>query len=166
MSARIVIADAGPLIAFASIGRLELLPQLFGTVIIPPEVRDEIAPTIAQLPGWLAVDDHSVTDILPDLPRVLDPGERHAIALALSTGINRVLIDDLTGRKVAHRLGLNVIGTFGAVALARNEGLIPEARPLLDALVRGGLFATLPLYRQVIENVGEDFPEDPPFPLA
>ena len=38
------MADAGPLIALASIGAIELLRQLFGRVCITNTIRDEILP--------------------------------------------------------------------------------------------------------------------------
>jgi predicted nucleic acid-binding protein len=45
MSRRVVIADAGPLIALARIDSLALLHALFGRVYITTQVRDEILPT-------------------------------------------------------------------------------------------------------------------------
>jgi len=36
----IVVADAGPLIALARIGRFDLLRSLYGQLHIPPAVRD------------------------------------------------------------------------------------------------------------------------------
>ena len=39
---RSVVADAGPLIGLARIGRLNLLRKLFGTIAIPPHVFHEL----------------------------------------------------------------------------------------------------------------------------
>ena len=44
------VADSGPLIAFAQIGRLDLLASLFETIDIPEIVGEEIAPTLPTLP--------------------------------------------------------------------------------------------------------------------
>jgi len=44
---RVVIADAGPLIALARIEALHLLRQLFGRVCVTTTVRDEILPAKA-----------------------------------------------------------------------------------------------------------------------
>ncbi len=38
------VSDSTPLIAFARIGRLDLLEQLFGTILVPPAVHQEIIP--------------------------------------------------------------------------------------------------------------------------
>jgi predicted nucleic acid-binding protein len=35
----IVVADTSPFVALANIGRLDLLPRLFGRVLIPPQVQ-------------------------------------------------------------------------------------------------------------------------------
>ncbi len=47
MTQRVVIADAGPLLALARIEALNLLRQLFGRVCITRTVRDEILPAKA-----------------------------------------------------------------------------------------------------------------------
>ena len=47
MTQRVVIADAGPLIALARIEALHLLRQLFGRVCVTTTVRDEILPAKA-----------------------------------------------------------------------------------------------------------------------
>ena len=36
-----MVADSGPIIAFARIGRLDLLRQVVGELVIPPAVYDE-----------------------------------------------------------------------------------------------------------------------------
>ncbi|MFZ5821846.1 MAG: DUF3368 domain-containing protein [Chloroflexota bacterium] len=41
MPARTVVVNSTPLVAFWSIGRLDILRDLFGEIAIPPAVRDE-----------------------------------------------------------------------------------------------------------------------------
>lgn len=66
----IVISDATPLIAISILGRFELLPQLFGEIIIPAAVYDEIVGRGAgrigsdevsrgMAAGWLRVENIS-----------------------------------------------------------------------------------------------------------
>lgn len=38
----IVVSDASPLIALLSVGRFDVLQKLFGEVLIPPAVYDEV----------------------------------------------------------------------------------------------------------------------------
>ena len=40
---RVVVANTTPLIALALISRLDLLPRLYGQVVMPPAVWDEIS---------------------------------------------------------------------------------------------------------------------------
>jgi hypothetical protein len=46
-----VVSDASPLITLAKIGRLELLPQLYETIVITGEVYDEVVIRGAGLAG-------------------------------------------------------------------------------------------------------------------
>jgi predicted nucleic acid-binding protein len=64
---------------------------------------------------------------------IVDPGESEAITLAYEKQL-RIILDDLKGRQAAQRLGLAVTGTVGLLLKARQKGIIPAIRPLLDAL--------------------------------
>jgi predicted nucleic acid-binding protein len=39
----IVVADSSPLVALTNIGYIDVLPRLFGQVIIPPEISAELS---------------------------------------------------------------------------------------------------------------------------
>lgn len=52
----IVVTNAGPLIALARIGCLDLLQSLYGQVHIPPAVRNEVVTSERGLPGAEQVD--------------------------------------------------------------------------------------------------------------
>ena len=51
----IVVSDTSPLTALLTVGKAEILSQLFGDVIIPEEVRDELARSHSSLPNWIRV---------------------------------------------------------------------------------------------------------------
>lgn len=53
----VVVSNSSPLIAFADIDQLNLLPAIFDSILIPPAVAAEIAPSIPDLPPWLLVED-------------------------------------------------------------------------------------------------------------
>lgn len=72
-------------------------------------------------PNWL--ESRGVTSIADDL-RQLDAGEREAIALAQSTGIGLLLLDEKKGRHAARERGLAVSGTLGVIDLAARRGLV------------------------------------------
>jgi predicted nucleic acid-binding protein len=102
------------------IDEIDLLPAIFGQVLLPQSVFLELehpnaAPKVRQwltdLPAWLEV--RAVTS-LPDAALIrLDTGEREAIQLALELGISTVLIDEAEGREAAEKLRLQVRGTLG-----------------------------------------------------
>ena len=48
----VVVADASPLIAFQQIGQLHLLQALFTSLLVPPAVAQEVAPSVIR-PSWI-----------------------------------------------------------------------------------------------------------------
>ncbi|MGB5686870.1 MAG: hypothetical protein WBM35_13735 [Candidatus Electrothrix sp.] len=117
------VADSGPLIFLARIDLLNLLPELFSEVLIPPEVRDEVIVRGRNHPGAYAVSQAKwLTVQAPDpqlvksLSILVDAGEAEALALAQTTEDCTVLLDDLRARKVAQRLDIQQIGTVGVAS--------------------------------------------------
>jgi len=56
---------------------------------------------------------------------LVDKGEAEAIVLALELNAD-LLLDDRDAGNLAKRLGPQVMGTLGAIVLAKYKGLIPE----------------------------------------
>jgi predicted nucleic acid-binding protein len=160
----IVVSDASPLIALSAVARLDLLRELFGTVLIPEAVYVEIVQSGAGLPGakevdeaeWITPRTVGNTGLVKVLGLDLDPGESEAIVLALETGADLLLMDERKARRTATRLGLKVAGTLGLLVLAKQEGLLQEIRPVLDALVKqAGLRIGTGVYQQTLRLAGE-----------
>jgi predicted nucleic acid-binding protein len=165
---RVLIADAGPLIGLARIGRLDLLRALFSGVTLTAVVAVEIgidprpgASAIAEAlaAGWLSIASPSgLPDIEPLNPGV-DPGERSTIALALhrrAAGENvLVIMDDRCGRAEARSRGLSILGTAAVMVLAKEQRLIPACAPLLVALREEGYYLSDGLVAAVLAEVGE-----------
>ena len=134
----IVVADAGPPRYLVLINQIELLPRLFGTVVLPDVVRDELnaprtpAPVrawLASSPPWLEAGAASVAETR--LSPKLDAGERAAIALALELGASLILMDDRVGVEEARLRGLEVTGTLGVLLLAARRGFVDLEAALL-----------------------------------
>lgn len=113
MRESVAVADSGPLICLARINQLELLPRLFSTILVPPEVWNEVTVKGKGHPGADEISQVTwVTQQAPDsqlvrpLSILLDPGEAEAIALAQTTAHSILLLDDSRARKVAERLGI------------------------------------------------------------
>lgn len=158
-----VVCNATPLINFAVINRLDVLQAIFGQILIPQAVYDETtglgfpgsqAVLQAIASGWLQV--RPVSTMASAIPPELDDGEREAIALALETGEQRILLDEREARQIAQSLGLQVIGTLGILLLAKNQQIIPQVQPLLDAMIdRAQYWVSAALYQQVLRQAGE-----------
>lgn len=169
MSRRVVIADAGPLIALARIDSLALLRGLFGRVCITATVRDEILPAASSFPdaallartlaeGWIEVADEPQNEWMPLNPGI-DAGEASAIHTACvwrDAGDAVLLVmDDSAGRLEAKSHGITPIGTAAVIGLAKTEGLIAAARPLLEQLAQSGYFIGPSVISAVLSDVGE-----------
>lgn len=133
----IVISDASPIRYLLLIDCLELLPELYGKVIIPEVVRDELidpgAPVelqefIANPPGWLIVRSVNSTSALS--PSNLDPGERAAISLAQEYLADLLIIDERAGRRAAKNLGIPIVGTLGILEAAAAQGKLDLAEAI------------------------------------
>jgi predicted nucleic acid-binding protein len=127
----IVIADASPLNYLILIDHVDLLATLFGSILVPQTVFDELSRSgtpaavrqwMDKPPKWLLVRPASKS--ADASLNVLDPGERDAIILALELPADLVLMDDAEGRQEAERHHVRVIGTLAVLEQAAKKGLI------------------------------------------
>lgn len=95
----IVIADSAPLNCLILIHQVDLLPQLFDRILIPPavfqelqhqETPDVVRRWIADPPSWLQV--RAACSVLDPASGFLDAGEREAIALAEELQADQLLL--------------------------------------------------------------------------
>lgn len=82
-------------------------------------------------------------------------GEREALALAVSLDADFIVLDDRRARKAAEDLGLTMIGSLGLLVEAKRREFNSEVRPLMDAMISHGLYASERLYRQILFIAGE-----------
>jgi hypothetical protein len=141
-----IVSNTGPLIALAKAGQLGLLASLYGEVRIPPTVHRELlakSGVEAERLDSALVDFVQVTELPEPTLEVqlatqsLDSGERDAVTLAHHLNLS-LLIDDRLGRQSASRLSVIVTGTVGVILLAKQEGLIPLVKPLLERIRDNG----------------------------
>ena len=158
------VRNASPLIVFARVGRLDLLGEVYSTVLVPPAVWREVAEAGAR-PGAAAIAQaawlqrRSVAaprTVIQGTARRLGPGESEAIALASEfAGSVPLLLDDLKGRRVALELGLPVVGSAGVLVAAKDLGLIAAVRPLLEDLRNAGLHLSRQAFTEILRRAGE-----------
>ena len=130
----LVVADTGPPHYLVLSDTIDLLPRLFGRVVLPDVVRDELQHSripepvrrwIATAPEWV---DIVASPSFADTPGpAIGAGERAAIAVALAHRADLVLMDDRQGVAAATAAGLRVVGTIGLLDRAAQRGLIDLA---------------------------------------
>lgn len=152
-----VISNTSPLNYLKLIDLQDILPALFGRVLIPEAVWHELSSPAAPQPvrDWLSakpswLDRRVVAQISSDLHQ-LDSGEREAIALAQSLDASLVLLDERRGRKMAKGLGLVVSGTLGVLDLAARRGLV-DLEDAFSRLEQTTFRATPRLLRHIQEK--------------
>ena len=159
-----VVSNTSPITNLALIGRLELLEQMYGSVTIPEEVRHELVVKGAHLPSaqqiarasWLHARPVTNQALVQSLRQDLDAGEAAAIAMAVETSADLLLIDERIGRESAQHFGLTYMGLIGVLQRAHHRGLLPAVRPVLDALrLQAGFWISDTLYQRVLRDAGE-----------
>jgi predicted nucleic acid-binding protein len=157
-----IVADSGPIIAFARIERLDLLRQVVGELVIPAAVYEELTGRGHERPGaaeiirgeWIQrriVGDYAN---VAQLPPVLHAGEREAMVLAEELHA-QLLIDEQRGRNMATARGVTVLGSLRILIEAKRCGLIDRAQPLLDAMLAAGYWIDEELLPPFFQEIGE-----------
>lgn len=159
---KIVIADAGPLIAFARLGQIGLLTQVFSQVRVTEQVfaectcRADFAETqpILEAAQTQMIQRCTAPASHFELALHVDAGEASAIAAAAEWGCG-VLMDDKAGRRMAKNFGVASIGTVGVLVLAKQKKLVSNIKPLLNQLTQSGYFLGDKLIASALAAVGE-----------
>ena len=142
-----LIADSACLIGLSRIGRLDVLHQLFGKIIIPEAVFHEVVILGKGRPGsdevrnakW--IETRSVENQLAvRIFRLhLGAGESEAMALAFECGADFVILDDKKAREIAANVSLTVIiGTVALLNKASEKGIIGDLQSALEDLRTAG----------------------------
>jgi uncharacterized protein len=158
------ISDSSPLILYGRIGRLDLLQQVFGQVLVPPAVWREVVAAGAGRAGsdlalqaaWIRREPLPTEGVGALALSGLGPGEVEVIALALAMASPiLVILDDERARRVAERSGLFVIGSAGVLLLAKDAGLVSSIAPVLADLRAAGLYLAETAAARILETAGE-----------
>lgn len=158
-----IVSNSSPLIALSRIGQIELLPMLFGTILIPSAVYQEVVTQgigqsgskILQQASWLTVEAVADPGRVQYLLTTLDWGEAEALVLAQEQQARRLLLDEIKARALARQLGIPVIGTAGLLVLAKQRGHIAAVKPLLDALLANEFRLSSRVYQTALAQAGE-----------
>ncbi|MGO9604372.1 MAG: DUF3368 domain-containing protein [Candidatus Binataceae bacterium] len=157
-----IVSDAGPIIIFARIGRLSLLRDVAGSLLIPDAVYEEIVVKKGGMPGaaevaqatWIQKASVANRSIVDGLAGVLHEGEREAIALARERGA-QLLMDEVRARRAATQLGIDVIGTLRILANGKQLSHVNLVRPIIAQMQSEGYRFDRSLILRFLEMVGE-----------
>jgi len=158
------ISNSSPLIAFMKKREVTLLRSLFGSIIIPPAVLQELTEGGNELllekqtlencvkEGWISVKPVPKTT-LPPLP--LGMGEAEAINLSLTEQPCLLLMDEKKGRNIAQAIHIPVLGTLGILKLAllRRLKTREEIAQNIDILLKGKFYLSSELILRFLEDI-------------
>jgi len=153
----IIVSDAGPLHYLVLIGQIALLPRLYGQVVVPVAVVNELqhlhTPALVRTwigtpPTWLDIRNTKVDST----GTPLGVGELAAITLAEQLHADLVLMDDLDGRIEAERRHLKVIGTLGVLRDASFQQLI-DLPEVLEQLRQTNFFISPAVLRSLLAHL-------------
>ncbi len=161
----IVVSDTTPIISLIKIDCLDILEKLYKNIIVPRAVYGELIVNadyedeidIINRCNFLKVQDveENLSVLLLQKQLNLDKGESDAIVLANNINADLIVIDERKARKIDKDIGLNVTGTLGILAKAKQKGLIKELRPLLDELIDNNIRIDKKLYMEILKLVEE-----------
>lgn len=161
-----VVSNTSPILNLAIVGRLDLLRQQFGEVLIPPGVLQELQ-VDTELPGvesirlalrnnWLRTVELSDPALARALQRDLDKGEAEAITLALQLSATTLVMDEHDGRAAARAMGLTPVGLLGVLLRAKRTGQIDSVGVAMRALQQqAGFFIAADLFASILREAGE-----------
>ncbi|MBD2281352.1 DUF3368 domain-containing protein [Aphanizomenon flos-aquae] len=160
----IIVSNTSPITNLSAIGKIQLLEQLYGEIIISSAVFQELTQWGDSIPGakevktydWIIVKPVNNVSLVQSLKNKLDAGESSVIALALELNADWLIIDEQLGRQTATEYKLKITGILGLLIEAKRQKLIPLVKPILDDLINTAKFWVNPsLYNRILSIVGE-----------
>ena len=157
-----LVSNSGPILSFARANRLDVLEGVVEQLFLPEAVYDDIVVAGKDKPGAIDVA-HAVwmkrirlTDISAAalLSSRLHAGECQAIALAQELKLP-LLVDEREARKVARNLRIPFLGSLRILREAKHHGVITEIEPVVQELIRAGIYISDAVLRDFLREVGE-----------
>ena len=158
----IVVSDTTPIISLLKIGKLSLLHDLYGEVIVPGAVYEELTANESYADEAQAVasseflvrrdvDNRGAVSVLQRVTG-LHLGESEALVLADQIQADLVLLDELSGRSAARSMNLEYTGTIGILAAGYRKGVLSkqDVDACVDILKSSGRHISDALYEELI----------------
>ncbi len=140
-----IIVDTSPLFYLHRLHLLELLEKIYGKIIVPLAVVNELEDGKAQMAdvpnlhafSWIKIEQVKISKFLNLIPD-LGPGESEVLTLGLEKQGSLIIIDDLLARHIAELQRLKFTGTIGVIIKAKHKGYITSVVDVVNQLVKLG----------------------------
>ncbi len=159
---RKVVVNSTPLIILGNIDGLKILQELYGEIIIPRAVFEEVTSKdddaklkLSQNLSWIKVLEVQDKSNRKMYQAKLHDGEVEVMMLSNEISADLLVIDDNAAKKTAKFLGFTVTGTLGVILKAKSEGIIPQVKPILDEILRQGFYISSKLIETVLKTSNE-----------
>ena len=156
-----VVINASPLIILFKSQLAHLLPDLFEEILVPTAVWNEVAAegtddiAAQELPSasWAKQVEVELAPVITIWN--LGQGESEVFRLALERPGHHAMVDDAAARRCARALNIPILGTGGALVLAKRRGLIHSVAANLQILRDTGLWLSDEVVRLLMQQAGE-----------
>lgn len=162
----IVVSDTTPILSLLKAGHMDLLRDLFGTVIVQEAVYSELTinpvfedekSEIANCP-YIVIEKVSNQESVQLLRNIagLDAGESEALILYGEKNADLLFIDEHKGRGVAKKMSVQYVGTMGILMMAYDKDIITpsEVKRCLEILLDNDIRLSRNLCNKVLCYVG------------
>ena len=159
-----VIVNTSPLQYLYQLKCLSLFETLYGQIIVPESVIQELQQGKAQglmLPNimdysWMSIRKPQQTVLLP-LANGLGAGESEVLALILEVTDGLAVLDDKRARRYAELMNIKTTGTLGILLKAKQIGELPELRPILEQLRTFGFRMSQDTHKAILKMADESY---------
>lgn len=153
-----MISNSSPLIFLSKINQLYLLKKLFGHLLIPISVKDEII--LENKPDSIIISEAiqggwiKVVDVKEKIPLGIKGGESSAINLAIERK-DRLIVDDALAIKIAKSFGVETMRTTTIIFMAVKKKFITkkQAISLIDMLIESGYYISPNYYSAILKGL-------------
>lgn len=160
---RRVIVNSTPIIVLCNIGKLHILKSLYGQIVIPKAVYDEVTSKedsaclqLKQETDWIIVESIHNFEAKRMYQAKLHAGEVEVMILAQeSPQADLLIIDDAAAKKTAKFLNLTVTGTLGVLIKAKQLGYLDNVSDCLKEMQRCGFYISPKIANLVLKQAGE-----------
>jgi predicted nucleic acid-binding protein len=148
----VLISDTSCLVILSKINKLHLLNQLFGKILITPEIADEYGKF---LPEWIEIRNPKDKISQKIINASLDLGEASVIALAMEFENPLLILDDLKARNFAESINLPYTGTMGVLLDAKKNSFMSSLKNILEQIDQTDFRISEALIDHVLKLGGE-----------